>query len=180
MCFTPRRPVRVFLPHGAADDASAARMARDTEREAGTSDDVRDAAGTSEAPCRGPVAPPRPGSCARDHSSDVPGSSPQDQDEEQQRVRELDLKVARRMFWWGFALLPGLWLLVWVHFRQAVKQPGSDPLLRLYVHRSLVGATCSGVLLACWVALVQSHWREWEDRWQSLMAVAPPPEETDW
>jgi|TARA_B110001469_G_scaffold106686_1_gene106582 hypothetical protein len=103
-----------------------------------------------------------------------------DPEQEQQRVRELDLKVARRMFWWGFALLPGLWLLVWVHFRQAAKQPGSDPLLRLYVHRSIAGAACSGVLLACWVALVQSHWREWEDRWQWLMVVAPPPEETDW
>ena len=44
----------------------------------------------------------------------------------------------------------------------------------------LAGAACSGVLLACWVALVQSHWREWEDRWQWLMVVAPPPEETDW
>lgn len=100
--------------------------------------------------------------------------------EEEERVRQLDLKVARHMFWWGFALLPGLWLLVFVHFRQAVKQPGSDPLLRLYVHRSLVGAACSGALLACWVALVQSNWREWEDRWQWLMVVAPPPEETDW
>ena len=158
----------MFHP-GAAErtrGSGALGMARDTEHEAGTSDDVRDAAGTSEAA-----------------TSDVPScteTSPAAQEEEQQRVRKLDLKVARRMFWWGFALLPGLWLLVWVHFRQAVKQPGSDPLLRLYVHRSLVGATCSGVLLACWVALVQSHWREWEDRWQWLMAVAPPPEETDW
>ena len=159
----------MFHP-GAAErtrGSGALGMARDTEHEeAGTSDDVRDAAGTSEAATR---AVP---SCTE--------TSPAAQEEEQQRVRELDLKVARRMFWWGFALLPGLWLLVWVHFRQAVKQPGSDPLLRLYVHRSLVGATCSGVLLACWVALVQSHWREWEDRWQWLMAVAPPPEETDW
>ena len=95
-------------------------------------------------------------------------------------MRELDVKVARRMFWWGFALLPGLWLLVWVHFRQAVVQPGSDPRLRLYVHRSLVGAACSGVLLASWVALVQINWREWVDRWEWLMVVAPPPEETDW
>ena len=167
-------------------------MAQDTAREAGTSDDVRGAAGTSEAPCSSTSDLPtetgaskrqdqaqRPDRC---DGADCRNSTPASDEEEQQRVRELDLKVARRMFWWGFALLPGLWLLVWVHFRHraSLKQPGSDPLLRLYVHRSLVGATCSGVLLACWVALVQSHWREWEDRWQWLMAVAPPPEETDW
>ena len=139
-------------------------------REAAGQSEARDAAGPSQAP-----RSRRDGRLQPDARQPAP-----DPEEEQQRVRELDLKVARRMFWWGFALLPGLWLLVWVHFRQAVKQPGSDPRLRLYVHRSLVGAACSGVLLSCWVALVQSHWREWEDRWQWLMVVAPPPEETDW
>ena len=97
-------------------------------------------------------------------------------------ANSLDLRVARRMFWWGFAALPGLWLLVWMHFRGAAKLPHSDPLLRVYVHRSLVGAACSGLLLACWVVLVQTSWREWEaeGKWRWLMAVAPPPEETDW
>ena len=140
---------------------------------------AREAAGQSEA--RDAAGPSEASRSRRDSRLQPDARQPApDPEEEQQRVRELDLKVARRMFWWGFALLPGLWLLVWVHFRQAVTQPGSDPRLRLYVHRSLVGAACSGVLLSCWVALVQSHWREWEDRWQWLMVVAPPLEETDW
>ena len=113
---------------------------------------------------------------------DAAASLSPEQQQAQQRAAAsaLEVKVARRMFWWGFAALPGLWLLVWVHFRAAAKQPHSDPRLRVYVHRSLVGAACSGALLACWVALVQTYWREWERRWMWLMAVAPPPAETDW
>ena len=68
---------------------------------------------------------------------DAAASLSPEQQQAQQRAAAsaLEVKVARRMFWWGFAALPGLWLLVWVHFRAAAKQPHSDPRLRVYVHR---------------------------------------------
>ena len=118
---------------------------------------------------------------ARDGEPDVAGSEHDLLQAEQPAVLPaLDLKVARRMFWCGFALLPGLWLLVWVHFRKVAREPHSDPLLQVYVQRSLIGASVSGMLLACWVVVVQATWREWNPRWQWLMAVAPPEEETTW
>tara|TARA_B110001452_G_C15005536_1_gene351543 strand:- start:1 stop:459 length:459 start_codon:yes stop_codon:yes gene_type:complete len=101
-------------------------------------------------------------------------------DAEEDAEAALDLKVARRMFWSGFALLPGIWLMVWLHYRGVAKQPRADPRLRLYVHRSMVGAACSGVLVACWVVVVQTQWRRWGESGRWLMAVAPPAEHDDW
>ena len=88
----------------------------------------------------------------------------------------LDLKVARRMFYGGFAGLPWLWFVLWVHFRKVAKEPGADPRLSTYVNGSLVGAICGGVALVSWIVAVQTSWHTWGDFGKSLMLVIPEDE----
>ena len=88
-----------------------------------------------------------------------------------QATAALDLKVARRMFYGGFAGLPWLWFVAWAHFRHVAKSPTADPQLQNYVNRMLYGAICGGVLFIAWVVMVQLNWRAWG--WQSIMLVVP-------
>jgi presenilin enhancer 2 len=85
----------------------------------------------------------------------------------------LDLRVARRMFYGGFAALPWLWFVAWVHFRKPARQPGADPQLKKYADRSLVGAICGGVALVAWIVAVQLSWHSWGDFGVSIMLVVP-------
>lgn len=85
----------------------------------------------------------------------------------------LDLRVARRMFYGGFAALPWLWFVAWVHFRKPARQPGADPQLKKYADRSLVGAICGGVALVAWIVAVQLSWHSWGDFGISIMLVVP-------
>ena len=84
----------------------------------------------------------------------------------------LDLRVARRMFYGGFALLPWLWFITWAHFRKVAKQPHADPRLATYVHRSLIGAICGAVAFVAWVVTIQLSWQHWEFA-KSIMLVVP-------
>jgi hypothetical protein len=88
----------------------------------------------------------------------------------------LDLRVARYMFYGGFALLPWLWFIAWVHFRKVAKQPHADPRLATYVNRSLVGAVCGGVAFVAWVVTIQLSWQHW-DFARSIMLVVPEDDE---
>ena len=89
----------------------------------------------------------------------------------------LDLRVARLMFYGGFAALPWLWFIVWVHFRKVAKQSNADPRLAIYVNRSLVGAICGGVALFAWVLAVQLSWQTWGEFGESIMLVVPEGDE---
>jgi len=89
-----------------------------------------------------------------------------------------DLRVARRMFYGGFALLPWLWFVVWIHFRKVARHPQSDPRLAAYAQRSLVGAVCGAVLFIAWVVYVQLSWQSWSLALQnSLMLIIPEQDE---
>ena len=82
------------------------------------------------------------------------------------------VKVARRMWYGGFAGLPMLWLVSYLHFRSAAHMPGADAELKKYVNRSLCGAVCGGVVFVVWVFYVQLFWRS--DVWlRSLMITVP-------
>lgn len=70
----------------------------------------------------------------------------------------LDVKVARRMFYFGFAGLPWLWAVNYLHFRRTSQQPSADPELEKYVQRSLCGAVTGAVLFVAWVVYVQLNW----------------------
>ena len=89
----------------------------------------------------------------------------------------LDLRVARRMFYGGFAALPLLWLVAWWHFRKSMRNSSADPRLAWYVHRSLVGATCGAVALVAWIVAVQLSWHTWGDFGRSIMIVIPEGDE---
>ena len=89
----------------------------------------------------------------------------------------LDLVVARRMFYGGFAALPFLWLVSWWHYRKVAKQPDAHPMLAVYVNRSLIGAVCGFVALLAWITYVQLTWRTWGEFGRSLMLVMPEPDE---
>ena len=67
-----------------------------------------------------------------------------------------DLRVVRRLFYGGFALLPWLWFVGWVQFRASARKPDADPRLASLVRSCLVGAVASAVAFAGWVALVRS------------------------
>ena len=68
----------------------------------------------------------------------------------------LDLKVARRLFYGGFAGLPWLWFIAWLHFRHAARLPSADPRLATYARRSGVGANRRPFNLA-WIIYVQTR-----------------------
>ena len=84
----------------------------------------------------------------------------------------LDVKVARRLWYGGFAGLPWLWLVNYLHFRHTARLPSADPDLEKYVYRSLCGAILGAVLFVGWVVYVQLSWRT--SSWlQSIMLVVP-------
>ncbi|KAL1510769.1 hypothetical protein AB1Y20_007055 [Prymnesium parvum] len=89
----------------------------------------------------------------------------------------LDLKVARAMFFGGFAGLPLLWLVSWLHFRKAARAPHADPRLGMYVRRSLAGAAAGGALVLAWALLVAFSWRSWGAFGRGLMLVLPLDDE---
>ena len=85
----------------------------------------------------------------------------------------LDLKVARRMFYGGFAGLPWLWFVLWVHFRHIAMAPTADRRLRKYVDWSLYGTICGSALFIAWVTFVQLRWRSWSSFGMSFMLIVP-------
>jgi presenilin enhancer 2 len=85
----------------------------------------------------------------------------------------LDLKVARRMFYGGFAGLPWLWFIAWLHFRHAAQLPSADPQLAAYARRSGIGALVGGLLFVSWVVYVQLTWRSWGEFGRSMMLYMP-------
>ena len=92
---------------------------------------------------------------------------------EAEKQAAVDVKVARAMFFGGFAALPFLWLVAWVHFRKAAKLSHADPRLAVYVQRCLVGAVLGGLLLATWFVTVMVSWRSWGQFGRDLMLVLP-------
>ena len=91
----------------------------------------------------------------------------------------LDLMVARRMFWGGFAGLPWFWFLVWIHFRHVAKLPSASPELAVYARRSGWGAVIGGILFVAWVVYVQLTWRTWSDDMQRMLMAVRPETEND-
>mmetsp|Transcript_31345 Transcript_31345/g.81890 ORF Transcript_31345/g.81890 Transcript_31345/m.81890 type:complete len:122 (-) Transcript_31345:258-623(-) len=89
----------------------------------------------------------------------------------------LDLRVARRMFYGGFAALPFLWFVVWVHYRKTAEQPSADPRLATYVRSSLIGAISGGIAVLAWVIAVQISWQSWGEFGRSIMLVIPEGDE---
>ena len=88
-----------------------------------------------------------------------------------------DLRVAQLMFYGGFALLPWLWFVSWLHFRKAAKLPNAHPTLASYVRRSLVGSIIGGVLFGAWVITFSFSWRSWGEAGRALLLVTPPDDE---
>ena len=94
-------------------------------------------------------------------SLEIEASAATDRDAARVASAALDLRVARRMFYGGFALLPWLWFVAWFHFRKVAKEPHADPRLATYVHRSLVGAISGGVVFVAWIVTVNLSWQSW-------------------
>ena len=61
------------------------------------------------------------------------------------------LRQCRQLFYWGFLLLPCLWLLNWFRFRRLAKEARDDDdgvaELRMYVRWSLVGCILTALML---------------------------------
>ncbi|KAL3916117.1 MAG: hypothetical protein SGPRY_006957, partial [Prymnesium sp.] len=79
------------------------------------------------------------------------------------------LHVARAIFLGGFAGLPLLWFVGWIHFREAAKQPHAPPALASYVRGCLVGSVFGGLLLLAWFITVSASWRSWGQFGRALM-----------
>ena len=90
-----------------------------------------------------------------------------------ERQAALDLKVARYMFYGGFAALPWLWFVVWVHFRKVAREPHASPMLAVYARRSLIGSVLGGTLLLSWAITASLSWRSWGEAGRAIMLVAP-------
>ena len=90
---------------------------------------------------------------------------------------KLDLRVARAMFWGGFAALPFLWFVAYVHFRKAAVLPQAEPRLAVYVRRCRAGAVVGGLAFVAWLTTVSLSWRSWGQFGRDLMLVMPDDEE---
>lgn len=85
----------------------------------------------------------------------------------------LDLKVARRMYYGGFAGLPWLWFIAWLHFRRPSQLPSADPQLAKYARRSGIGALVGALLFVAWIVTVQLSWQSWGAFGRSIMLFIP-------
>ena len=110
-----------------------------------------------------------PGSGAESATLSIDASGP---DPLQEAAAALDLHIARRMFYGGFAALPALWFISWVHFAPAARQAHADPRLTWYVRASLVGTVCSTLAFIAWVVVVQLSWQS-DDFFKSIMLNIP-------
>ena len=93
------------------------------------------------------------------------------------RKATTDFVVARALFFGGFALLPFLWLVAWLHFRRAARQPGAHPQLATYVRGAAIGASVGCARLACWFVTVRIYWRSWGEAGRAIMLVMPEDDE---
>lgn len=92
---------------------------------------------------------------------------------ELEKQAKQDVRVARAMFWGGFAALPFLWFVAYLHFRRAALLPHADIRLALYVRRCRTGALAGGVILFIWLTMVSLCWRSWGQFGRTLMLVLP-------
>lgn len=90
-----------------------------------------------------------------------------------ERQAKLDLRVARAMFWGGFAALPFLWFVAYMHFRKAAILSNAEPRLVVYVRRCRNGAVLGGFLFVMWLTIVSLSWRTWGQFGRDLMLVLP-------
>lgn len=91
------------------------------------------------------------------------------EDDPSEARRAQELRECRMLFFAGFLGLPWLWFVNWFHYRRCVP-PESDPRVRVYAQRSLVGSISGLVLYLAYVATAQAMWRSWP---ASFMINAP-------
>jgi len=77
------------------------------------------------------------------------------------------------MFFGGFAFLPLLWAVTYVHYRRAAASPQASHALKAYVRYSAVGAATSFVLLGGWILTVQLTWQNWGAAGRALLLFVP-------
>ena len=79
------------------------------------------------------------------------------------------------MYYVGFALLPWMWFVCFLNFREKAFRPKPGqrvhPDLKMYVWRSWVFSLISFAIVAGWIALFQSNWRDWGEFGKSLLVV---------
>jgi len=67
------------------------------------------------------------------------------------------IRQCRQLFYWGFLLLPCLWLLNWLRYRRLAKEARDDDdgvtEIRMYVRWSLVGCIFTAALLLLWLCV---------------------------
>lgn len=61
------------------------------------------------------------------------------------------LGVAKKMYFGGFLLLPWLWFVNYLYFKDVVKAPHANQQLKTIVRRSLIGAVVFAVALIVWM-----------------------------
>eukprot|EP00965_Chrysotila_dentata_P114514 3784788-Pleurochrysis_carterae.AAC.1 len=86
---------------------------------------------------------------------------------------ENELRVARIFWFAGFALLPWLWAIAWVHFRKDACVAHAPRELGIYVRRCRIATLCACVAFVCWVVTFQLSWRSWGELGRSLLLFTP-------
>ncbi|KAM6999489.1 LOW QUALITY PROTEIN: gamma-secretase subunit PEN-2 [Passerculus sandwichensis] len=88
---------------------------------------------------------------------------------------EEKLQLCRKYYLGGFLLLPFLWLVNVVFFREAFLAPpyGEQPRIKAYVLRSALGAGLWGLGLGVWVGLFQTRRGQWGALGDALSFTQP-------
>mmetsp|Transcript_7827 Transcript_7827/g.12448 ORF Transcript_7827/g.12448 Transcript_7827/m.12448 type:complete len:136 (-) Transcript_7827:6-413(-) len=69
---------------------------------------------------------------------------------------DLNLRVARQMWWIGWLGLPMMWMLNWMNFRKLAAEPDAPRELKLLVNFSLIGAFSAIAIMVGWITYYQS------------------------
>lgn len=82
---------------------------------------------------------------------------------ENREIGPEEVSAARKMFLGGFALLPWLWLVNYIHYRGDLGNPSAPPAFKKHVKGSLYGFIAFMVLWAGWLFYYYSGDGGWRD-----------------
>ncbi|KCV69043.1 hypothetical protein H696_04463 [Fonticula alba] len=72
-----------------------------------------------------------------------------------------------------FFLLPWLWVINYIIFRQHLKDPACSPVIKRYINYSLTGAVLLTLPFFVWFILFQTQWQTWGTFGEKIAIVIP-------
>lgn len=140
------------LPASSSSSSSSARRPSDVELDGGM--------GLGETEWDSETAPPVP---RAPRVRDLPSGR-------HKEITQEDVDLARKLWYWGFFLLPFLWLVNYVYYRQALYQPDTTDEMKQNVRRSLYAFIVAAIIWAVWLIVFYTNMHGWAN---PLLILSP-------